>query len=346
MRKNSLTVAHLQIRKYRTVLCIILVVGCVAVGLLSNRPQNMAFFSPFNPELSTGENVNGPIFESLSTYLGVSSSPKSQPTYVEQQKEYYPYPKRITMRGIEGKGVGYPDGYATLEALFGPYDLPSTLVPLVDLRGHHIYNDTYAVNGGIIGRHPYRDNKLIIGGNAYLDYRQGCLGHYFHLGLGFELLGPEWDFRLNGSLPLNHQNRHVHTVYNYEGPYVATCNAEENSYDVYNAEVGHYFFNNRTFILYLAGGPYYLSSSGGGKSIGARVRLRAQYNDFFAVELSTCQDHIFHSIYQAEFSVTLPLYQMGAKNQGWSIFDRQLYQPVQRFEITPLRDRCSWETNF
>src|SRR4051812_21635157 len=45
----------------------------------------------------------------------------------------------VDVRHTESKGVGYNDGYTTLEG-FGIYDHNSYFMPFLDLRGH-VFND-------------------------------------------------------------------------------------------------------------------------------------------------------------------------------------------------------------
>jgi len=55
-----------------------------------------------------------------------------------------PRPERVTVRHIEANGVGYDQGYTTLEGFFTtPSHLDSEWVPFLDLRGHIFINPRY-----------------------------------------------------------------------------------------------------------------------------------------------------------------------------------------------------------
>src|SRR4051812_23333446 len=54
----------------------------------------------------------------------------------------------LDVRHTEAKGVGYKDGYTTLEG-FGIYDHNSYFMPFLDLRGHVFNNGKFAGNIGL-----------------------------------------------------------------------------------------------------------------------------------------------------------------------------------------------------
>ena len=59
-------------------------------------------------------------------------------------------PMRITARHIESKGVGYDQGYTTLEGFFSPVECWNTRwTPFLDIRGHVFNNGKFAANAGV-----------------------------------------------------------------------------------------------------------------------------------------------------------------------------------------------------
>ena len=77
---------------------------------------------------------------------------------------------RISIRHIESKGIGYNQGYTTLEGFFVPIpSLNTGWVPFLDLRGHLFNDGKPAANGGLGLR--YVDSR-VWGGNIYYDYRK------------------------------------------------------------------------------------------------------------------------------------------------------------------------------
>ena len=273
------------------------------------------------------------------------------PNIIESNtRDYIPMPRRLSLRSIEREGIGYRDGYATLEALFAPEASPGRILfPMIDVRVHHLYNDQYAFNVGLLTRYIPKTLCQIFGFNIYYDYRQGELGNYQRLGVGGEILGERWDFRINGYIG---GQRHSHKCVfdQFVGGFYAIFREKEYSFQGFNAEIGSFLVKSRSnkFLLYAAAGPYYLSGQDDGRAWGGRIRVRPQYKDYLSLELSSSYDHIFKTIFQGEVIFNLPLYKFSKKNKKASTCasSRQIYQPVERFEIIPLKGHCGWEKNW
>ena len=144
--------------------------------------------------------------------------------------------------------------------LFAPVYLNGNFMPMLDLRGHHLHNDEYAGNVGLIGRYMSDSKCRVFGLNAYYDFRQGCLGNYNQVGGGLEILGRRWDFHLNGYFPLGKHEHNLGCIFDdYEGDYYAIFNKKEFSFWGGNAELGYYPVKSKNFLLYLSAGPYLIS---------------------------------------------------------------------------------------
>jgi hypothetical protein len=168
--------------------------------------------------------------------------------------------------------------------------------------------------------------------------------------VGVEILGKRWDFRANGYIPLGRKKITTTCHFDdYEGNYtVVERNCEFTSYS-YNAEVGYLALRSNTFLFYAAAGPYYLSKKTSSQSRGVKARIRPQYKDYIALDLSVSYDAFFKTVYEATVILYLPLYQISSrKNRSapCGITDRQVYQPIERFEIMPLGKKCCWKTNY
>ena len=262
----------------------------------------------------------------------------------------YPLPKRVDLSHIEGKGIGYSAGYTRLDLLLAPDYKAEGFLPMIDLNGLRFNDNTYAANVGFVGR--YLTNSLceILGGNIYYDYRQGVRGDYHQLGVGLEVIGKRWDFRANAYVPFGVKRHTTKCVFDdYIGPYCATKRENEFAAYTYNAEIGYQLINSNTFPLYIAVGPYYFSGEFDTTAMGGKVRLRPQYKDYIALDLSFSHDNVFGSIFQVEVIFSLPLYQLSYikdKKGPCGISNRKVYQPVERFWVMPLSERCCWKANF
>ncbi len=275
---------------------------------------------------------------------------------IEADYNPFPWPKRITTRHVighqENKCIPFASNYTTLEILFAPDYRAGKVLPLVDLRGHRFDNNTYAANIGIGGRTiPMPDSRFceMLGINAYYDYRQGCIGYYQQFSVGIEVLRKRWDFRANVYVPFGHK-KHIHSCLfnNYDGDYFAFRKDIESVSYSFNSEIGYLLIASENFLLYAAAGPYFLARGKCCESTpGGEIRIRPQYQDYIALDLSWRHDGLFDTIWQAEVIFNLPLYQLTDRNQRpCGITDRQIYQPIERFEVMPLSKRSCWFSNF
>jgi hypothetical protein len=294
-----------------------------------------------------------PAPQEIALSLHHSAPPKEQ-----KNKIRYPIPKRVTLSHNTGYGedggIGYGTDYTTLGLFLAPDYSIGSLYPLLDLRAHRFDNDTYAADFGVGGRYVPAPNTFceILGFNVFYDWRQGFLNQYNQLGVGLEILGKRWDFRANGYFPVGaKQFKFTCTFDDYTGGYYIINEKREITTYGFNAEVGWLAVASKNFLLYTAAGPYYLTR----KSccfdfesiLGGRIRARPQYRDYIALDVSFSHDSTFNTIWETTIIVYLPLYQISNQNERpCRLTDRQIYQPIERFEIMSLGKRSCWTQNF
>ena len=134
----------------------------------------------------------------LSSLVIYTASAHGETPSTENDCGYDPKSHRISISHIEGKGIGYKDGYTSLDLFFS--DLHNNSLPFLNLRGHIFDDGRLASNVGIGYRQLWRD--YVFGGNIYYDYRNTHRLNYNQISAGFEVLGKRWDFRINGYLPV------------------------------------------------------------------------------------------------------------------------------------------------
>jgi hypothetical protein len=281
---------------------------------------------------------------------------KSEPP--PRRKIPYPIPKRVVLSHNTGfgddAGIGYGSDYTTLGIFFAPDYSAGSFFPLIDLRAHRFDNDTYAFDIGVGGRYIPSPNSFcdILGFNVFYDWREGFLNQYNQLGVGIEVLGRRWDFRANGYFPVGAKTYKTSCTFDaYTGGYYIVENRHEITTYGYNAEVGFLAFEWEGVLLYAAAGPYYLTRKSNCYNfdpiIGGEIRVRPQYKDYVALDVRFSHDSTFNTIWQATFFVTLPLYQLTNQNEKpCGLTDRQIYQPIERFEIMSLGNKDCWKYNF
>ncbi len=285
----------------------------------------------------------------------ITFSYKNQPTKSTDPpcKSHFIVPKRITLKHAEGTGdkKGFATDYATLALLFASEYKLGHFMPMIDIRGHRFDNGSYAANVGLAGRYIPQPNSFceLLGLNLFYDWRQGLHRNFNQVGAGIEILGKRWDFRANGYVPFGHVVHRKKCIFkNYIGDFHGMHETCEFTNYGFNLEVGYLAVNSKNFLLYAAGGPYYLArKSSHHKTRGWEARVRPQYKDYLAVDFSISHDPVFETVYQAAVILYLPLYQVCLKNKRpCGITDRQIYQPIERFEVMPLGRRSCWKFNW
>ncbi len=247
-------------------------------------------------------------------------------------------PMRVTMRHIEGNGVGYDQGYSTLEGFFTlPCSLNGSWIPFLDVRGHIFNNGKPAANAGLGLRYAA---SRIWGINTYYDYRKTSHLNYNQISMGLESLGRLLDFRINGYLPVGQKSEHYGTKMDgFKGNHLILSRKKEFDMKGANGEMGVHITNNKYAALYAAAGPYYLDYKGI-NAWGGELRLALDVTDYFRIEGNTSYDNIFNWIAQGQFSVNIPFggkktvspkKGRSCKNQG--IMATRALQKVDRNEI-------------
>lgn len=212
--------------------------------------------------------------------------------------------QRIEVRHIEANGVGYNQGYTTLEGFFtAPNALDGSWVSFLDVRGHVFNNGKLAANAGLGVR--YLTDCRVWGLNAYYDYRNTHRSHYNQIGFGLETLGEMWDFRANGYLPVgDKESRAFHPRFReFEQNSIIISSKKEIAMKGANAEVGVHVLSRENYQLYAAAGPYYFEQKGR-VAWGGEGRIACTLFDYARLQLSGSYDTIFHGIVQGEVALT------------------------------------------
>lgn len=262
----------------------------------------------------------------------------------------------VYFKHIEGKGVGYKEGYSTIGVFLTPYSCFSHVIPFLDIRGHVFNNGKFAANAGV-GIRWMTDSLLVTALGAYYDFRQTRWSHYNQAGLSFELLKKCWELRVNGYLPFGHKTA------SRTSSQVASFNFEKfaghnlffsTTYDFrkkvefamkgIDGELGFYLMEpQENYSLYLGLGPYYFHAPSGHKrhALGGKVRLQARITPYLTLQLSDSYDKLFHNNFQGEASINIPFGgRVNKKTQRIDVscdellvMESRMVQPMQRNEI-------------
>lgn len=215
-------------------------------------------------------------------------------------------PLQITVKHIEGKGIGYKEGYSTLEGFFAPtHKITGDWIPFIDARMHVFNNGLPAANAG--GGIRYL-SKRAWGLNTYYDFRKTNHKNYNQVSAGLESLGKIWDFRINGYLPILGKQSSIFDIRfdHFSGHSMILSRKKEFALKSIEGEVATHALKIRNSPAYLAAGPYYLTGSGE-TSWGGKARLAFNFFSYFTAEGIASYDSLFRGICQGRVSLNLPL---------------------------------------
>lgn len=254
---------------------------------------------------------------------------------------------RISIRHIEGGGIGYNQGYTTLEAFLAPDPGRCYLLPFLDVRGHLFDKGKWAANAGaglrtILGTRVY-------GINAYYDYRNTERLNYNQVSAGLETLGQIVDLRINGYLPFGKKiSSPFHTKFvGFSGHNLIVSRKFQYALKGADAEIGFHFGKSRLFDFYAAAGPYYYRGELGRNIWGGKARLAGMFKDYITLEVSDSYDNTFHNRFQGQVSITVPFGPKSHVKKRGSItsckladdITSRMVQPVGRQEIIPVKSK-------
>ncbi len=261
--------------------------------------------------------------------------------YLDPFYSDHPRPMRVTMRHIEGNGIGYNQGYSTIEGFLTPWK-GGSWVPFLDLRGHVFNGGQLAANAGLGAR--YLTDSRVWGMNSYYDYRHTSHQHYNQVSVGVESFGEIWDFRVNGYCPVGEKRSSFFGIKfeEFKGHWMILSLKREFAMGGANAEVAAHVDCFKKFPLYFAAGPYYLK--GQGKTAwGGELRAAVDIFDYVRIEGNTSYDTIFRWIGQGQLSLIIPFGKRRVVKQVGRNFcsadltlEKRAMQNVDRSEIIPV----------
>jgi len=298
----------------------------------SAAPQYLA------AEEDDDENTNG--FYEDGEYFADAGDGQSQMD-LESEDCVSPFHRvHIGLRHNEARGIGYSDGYTTLEA-FGIYDRYSQyFMPFFDLRGHVFNNGKLAGNVGIGERTLIPSINHTFGSYLYYDVRRVGKGLTVNqLSPGIELVGKRMEYRINGYFPVGNDEGHKYgyKFHEFDGHHIILKSKQYQAMKGFDAEVGAHVTQSTKYDLYTAAGSYYVQSSHA-HSWGGRTRLLGRYKEYVSLEAAYSYDNLFRSVIEGSIAVTLPLGgKVKRKGQGCPkglglLLSRASFAPS-RFEI-------------
>ncbi len=288
--------------------------------------------------------------EGSSNFLSGASGSAQEHTASEDEKfEAKPPPSepifesravyRASIRHIESGGIGYDNGYTTLEAFFSSDPHQWTVTPFLDVRGHIFDNGKWATNAGIGLRTLWANRAYGI--NSYYDYRNTGRFNANQIGLGLETLGELFDFRINGYLPVGRKTSNPYDIAfkGFSGNHMLISQKIHSAMKGADAEFGFHFGKSASFDFYAAIGPYYFIGKATPTTWGGKARVSGTFKDLLTIEISDSYDRTFHNKFQGQISFNFafgPKSKVKKQDRSCEIastLNSHLLQPVSRQEI-------------
>jgi hypothetical protein len=250
-------------------------------------------------------------------------------------KQHY----RTTIRHIESGGIGYEDGYTTLEAFIASNPSQWIVTPFLDARGHVFNNGKWAANVGAGLRTLWKNRAY--GVNTYYDYRNTGRFHSNQVGVGLETLGELFDFRINGYLPVGTKiSDPYHTAFKgFSGHHMLLSQKYKSAMKGADAEFGFHFGKSKSFDFYAAAGPYYFVGKKAHSIWGGKARIMGVFKDILTLEISDSYDRTFHNKFKGQASISFsfgPRSKVKEQGRPCAVANRlndRMLQPVGRQEI-------------
>lgn len=312
------------------------------------------------------------------TEVQVALPEEEQPLIVQEQQQYTkglvqpakttdnappPWPKNqhekkcrspyrimhVGLRHTEGRGVGYSDGYTTLEA-FGIYDRNTSWMPFLDLRGHVFDNGKLAGNAGVGMRSYFPSVGHVFGAYLYYDVRQDTHLTAQQLSPGIELLGSRMEYRINSYFPIADKKTHKYDFEfsKFEGNHIILKSKQKRVLCGGDAEIGAHLTQSTKYDVYAGAGPYYFTTFHA-SAWGGKARLLGRYQQYISLEASYSYDHLFKNVVQGTIAFNMPFgnkIRRKAKScsqQTDLALGRAAFAPY-RFEIPVIKDVRRKET--
>jgi hypothetical protein len=248
-----------------------------------------------------------------------------------------------------GRGIGFDRGYTTagLFILLDNCNKYSSLFPYVDAKGHILNSGQKGCSVGIGARYQAPSIDKILGLNVYYDWLHQRQHNFHQVGLGVEFLGQCWDFRANGYFPVGKDKKTHFEADDYTEGYFLRYIRYRKALTGGDMELGWTIKEFNSFSpwgLYLAGGPYYYSSSVGKKSkaFGGQCRLNLQIFACLAIEAGFSSDSLFHNRYYGRVLFSIPLQCLCPCEESW----RKITEIPHRNDLIVTKKHTHCEKNF
>ncbi len=246
---------------------------------------------------------------------------------------------RFSMKHRESNGIGYNQGYSSLDGffLFSNFD---QWFPFFDVRAHVFNNGKPAANLGFGMRYLPDTVHAVFGINGFVDLRSTTHSSFEQMGCGIEILGSKWELRGNGYFPLFHRNHlyseKFHKFHEHNAIFQA---GHELAFKGLDISLGRLLLRTKHCDLSSTLGGYMFFADYSTRAAGGLFKLKSHLTKYFSLEAQGSYDNLFKGIAQIQAALTIPFGKRVKSNnkrlsQRQEIeLTRRIAEEVDRFEI-------------
>lgn len=239
----------------------------------------------------------------------------------------------------EGKGIGYPEGYTSLDMFFSFTSL-GNVHPFFDIRGHMSNDGKPAANVGFGIRYLPDSVNAVFGLNTFFDFRQARHSTYEQMGVGLEILGTQWGFHANGYFPIIKTENVIGLhFYEFQGHNALVHLQREIALTGGDASIQRSLIHRGFFDLDAYLGGYYFQGHRDLKAPGGYLKLKSSLSRYITVDVQGSYDTLYKWIFQGAAALNIPLgKRVKTGNPKRTCYEetalaRNLTDPVARFEM-------------
>ncbi len=214
-----------------------------------------------------------------------------------------PWVSRLSARHSIGPGVGYSDGFTSVDWFLPLLPDGDNSIWFGDFRTLLSTDHEFSANVGTGYRRYLPNQNRIYGFNAFWDTRQFDGFTFNQAGLGFESLGECIDLEVNGYTPAVNDtsqrslrfvgnNLSIHTVNGLSGM---------------DFLIGYNVPAILEFHTRVLGGGYYFDSNNTPNAAGWRIRLETAFRDWLAVSAVAQDDDLFGRVVSVSMELRKPI---------------------------------------
>ena len=246
---------------------------------------------------------------------------------------------RFSLVHREGSGIGYPQGYTSLDMFFA-FSATEKAHPFFDIRGHMTNDGKPAANVGFGIRYLPDMTNAVFGINAFFDFRQARHSTFEQLGLGLEILGTQWSLHVNGYMPIIRTDNIVEVnFYKFSGHNALIHLQNEVALKGVEGSLGRSLVHRGFFDLDAYLGGYFFQGKKELAAPGGYLKLTSSLSRFFSVEVQGSYDTLYKMIFQGAAAINIPLgkrVKIGNPERSCyteTALTRNITDPVSRFEM-------------